>query len=427
MSAAWRSIRAWLAMMLALAACVSRAGRDALPELVDRAARGGRNGTQARGSGAAAQSDWSLPGRIAVSNGSQGRQRSHRLAAGGRALRVALSAPVTRQSWRLSAATTAGRGWKAWKAARAKASMPAQLLREATGWEIPVRALADWVRGCVRTQAPDGPVRRRYGRRTGGWTSPCRHRTGWAAIEYGSAFAGCQARLPSDRCCPAVGRSARRGEAQRAPGHPTQLGDLLTLRPERRPVARMTANAGWSAWPAPAKLNLFLRITGRRADGYHALQTVFRLLDWGDTIRLRVRDDGQIVRHRPVGRRGRRGRRSDGSCGQIAAIGGQRLPRCRHHPSKSAFLPAAASAAARPMPRPCWWRWTGCGALDLGVDRLAELGLQLGADVPVFVRGDNAWAEGVGEAADPDRAAAGLVSAGRPRRPRAHRRAFPSP
>ena len=53
---------------------------------------------------------------------------------------------------------------------------------------------------------------------------------------------------------------------------------------------------GWSAWPAPAKLNLFLRIVGRRADGYHLLQTVFRMLDWGDEIRLRVRRDGEIVR-----------------------------------------------------------------------------------------------------------------------------------
>ena len=56
-------------------------------------------------------------------------------------------------------------------------------------------------------------------------------------------------------------------------------------------------NSGWSEWPAPAKLNLFLRITGRRADGYHELQTVFRLLDWGDRIRLRPRSDGRIVRH----------------------------------------------------------------------------------------------------------------------------------
>src|SRR5690348_12031564 len=61
-------------------------------------------------------------------------------------------------------------------------------------------------------------------------------------------------------------------------------------------MANAMSAGGWSAWPAPAKLNLFLRIIGRRADGYHLLQTVFRLLDWGDEIRLRVRDDGAIVR-----------------------------------------------------------------------------------------------------------------------------------
>ncbi|MES7087231.1 4-(cytidine 5'-diphospho)-2-C-methyl-D-erythritol kinase, partial [Cutibacterium acnes] len=59
------------------------------------------------------------------------------------------------------------------------------------------------------------------------------------------------------------------------------------------------SDAGWTAWPAPAKLNLFLRVTGRRADGYHLLQTVFRLLDWGDTVRLRVREDGAIRRVGP--------------------------------------------------------------------------------------------------------------------------------
>ncbi|MCM5576294.1 4-(cytidine 5'-diphospho)-2-C-methyl-D-erythritol kinase, partial [Xanthomonas hortorum pv. pelargonii] len=62
-------------------------------------------------------------------------------------------------------------------------------------------------------------------------------------------------------------------------------------------LALMSAlEAGWSAWPAPAKLNLFLQIVGRRADGYHLLQTVFRLLDWGDTIHLRLRSDGLIQR-----------------------------------------------------------------------------------------------------------------------------------
>ena len=52
----------------------------------------------------------------------------------------------------------------------------------------------------------------------------------------------------------------------------------------------------WTAWPAPAKLNLFLHIVGRRADGYHLLQTVYQLLDWGDCVRLRPRRDGTIVR-----------------------------------------------------------------------------------------------------------------------------------
>ena len=53
---------------------------------------------------------------------------------------------------------------------------------------------------------------------------------------------------------------------------------------------------GWSEWPAPAKLNLFLRVVGRRADGFHLLQTAFRLLDWGDRIRLRTTGDGRITR-----------------------------------------------------------------------------------------------------------------------------------
>ncbi|HJU08737.1 MAG TPA: 4-(cytidine 5'-diphospho)-2-C-methyl-D-erythritol kinase, partial [Rhodanobacteraceae bacterium] len=60
----------------------------------------------------------------------------------------------------------------------------------------------------------------------------------------------------------------------------------------------MNDDNAWTTWPAPAKLNLFLRVIGRRADGYHLLQTVFRLLDWGDEIRLRVREDGAIVRVR---------------------------------------------------------------------------------------------------------------------------------
>ena len=65
-----------------------------------------------------------------------------------------------------------------------------------------------------------------------------------------------------------------------------------------RPPAAV--EAGWSDWPAPAKLNLFLHIIGRRADGYHLLQTTFQLLDWGDRVRVNVRADGVIRRVDPL-------------------------------------------------------------------------------------------------------------------------------
>ncbi len=158
--------------------------------------------------------------------------------------------------------------------------------------------------------------------------------------------------------------------------------------------------AGWSAWPAPAKLNLFLRIVGRRDDGYHLLQTVFRLLDQGDTIHLRIRDDGRIVRH-------------GASVPGVAEDDDLtvRAARLLQTASKSSFgadiavekrIPAGAgmgggssdaATVLRALDR-CW----GC---DLGEDALADLGLRLGADVPVFVRGRNAWAEGLGECLTP--------------------------
>lgn len=153
---------------------------------------------------------------------------------------------------------------------------------------------------------------------------------------------------------------------------------------------------GWSSWPAPAKLNLFLLVTGRRDDGYHALQTVFRLLDWGDTIHLRLREDGAIRRvgasvpglpeHEDLVVRAANLLQKEGKSAPGVDIRvDKRIP-------SGAGLGGGSSDAATVL-RALDRLWQ----LDLGVERLAALGLALGADVPVFVRGHNAWAEGVGE------------------------------
>ncbi|WP_119717453.1 4-(cytidine 5'-diphospho)-2-C-methyl-D-erythritol kinase [Cognatilysobacter tabacisoli] len=156
----------------------------------------------------------------------------------------------------------------------------------------------------------------------------------------------------------------------------------------------------WTAWPAPAKLNLFLRITGRRADGYHLLQTVFRLLDWGDTVRLRVRDDGRIVRH---GASVAGVAEADDLAVRAAhllqkasntALGADIVVEKRI-PAGGGFGGGSSDAATVLVVLDRLW---GAG---LGADRLAGLGLALGADVPVFVHGRNAWAEGVGEVLQP--------------------------
>lgn len=153
---------------------------------------------------------------------------------------------------------------------------------------------------------------------------------------------------------------------------------------------------GWSTWPAPAKLNLFLRILGRRPDGYHRLQTVFQLLDWGDTVRLRVRDDGQVRRASASGYvvpeaqdlvvRAAELLRKEANIVQGADIAVEKVI-----PLGGGFGGGSSDAATVLVALNRLW---GAG-LDEG--RLAGLGLQLGADVPVFVRGRSAWAEGVGE------------------------------
>ena len=157
------------------------------------------------------------------------------------------------------------------------------------------------------------------------------------------------------------------------------------------------AAGDWTVWPAPAKLNLFLRIVGRRDDGYHELQTVFRLLDWGDEIRLRVRGDGGIRRlsdtpgvpaEQDLVTRAARLLQADGGLGVDIAVE-KRIP-------MGGGLGGGSSDAATVLValNQLWGR-------HLDIDALAELGRQLGADVPVFVRGRSAWAEGVGEKLTP--------------------------
>ena len=157
----------------------------------------------------------------------------------------------------------------------------------------------------------------------------------------------------------------------------------------------MDDSAGWSSWPAPAKLNLFLHIVGRRGDGYHLLQTAFQLLDWGDTVRLRVREDGQIRRIDPLPglaaehdlavRAARALQQAAGAPLGVDIAIDKRIP------LGGGLGGGSSDAATTLVALNRLWN-TG-----LDEDALAGLALGLGADVTVFVRGHSAWAEGVGD------------------------------
>ena len=161
-------------------------------------------------------------------------------------------------------------------------------------------------------------------------------------------------------------------------------------------MKELNLNEGWSYWPAPAKLNLFLHITGRRADGYHELQTVFRLLDWGDRIGLRLRDDGQVRRQGvsvagveeadDLVVRAANSLKKVTNCAQGVDIRVE-----KRIPAGGGFGGGSSDAATVLVVLNRLW---GTG---LEAAALAALGVALGADVPVFVRGRSAWAEGIGE------------------------------
>jgi 4-diphosphocytidyl-2-C-methyl-D-erythritol kinase len=148
-------------------------------------------------------------------------------------------------------------------------------------------------------------------------------------------------------------------------------------------------------WPAPAKLNLFLHVTGRRPDGYHDLQTVFQLIDLADDIHIQVRGDGLIERvtgpaeippEADLVVRAARALQVASGTRQGASLGvTKRIP-------MGGGLGGGSSDAATVLVG--LNRLWDCG---LNEDDLAAIGIKLGADVPVFVRGRSAWGTGRGE------------------------------
>lgn len=151
--------------------------------------------------------------------------------------------------------------------------------------------------------------------------------------------------------------------------------------------------------PAPAKLNLMLHILGRRPDGYHELQTLFQFLDHGDELGFSLREDGEIhlrtevpgVPHDSnlIVRAARSLQQASGTCLGADIWLDKRLP------MGGGIGGGSSDAATTLLGLDHLWR------THLGEERLAELGLALGADVPVFVRGRAAFAEGVGERLQP--------------------------
>ncbi len=150
-----------------------------------------------------------------------------------------------------------------------------------------------------------------------------------------------------------------------------------------------------ASWPAPAKINLFLHVTGRRSDGYHDLQTIFRFVDLADELDFTVRRDGRLRRLEGADGvaetddlvwRAARLLQDETGCGLGADI------RVRKRIPMGAGLGGGSSDAATTLValNMLW----GCG---LGRSALQRLGGRLGADVPVFVHGRAAWAEGRGE------------------------------
>ncbi len=146
--------------------------------------------------------------------------------------------------------------------------------------------------------------------------------------------------------------------------------------------------------PAPAKLNLFLHITGRRADGYHLLQSVFMLIDWWDVLHFDRRDDGQLLREDlgtplpalDLSLKAAHALKQASGCSHGAKIRVQ-----KNLPSEAGLGGGSSDAATTLLALNRLW------GLNWPLSRLLPLGAALGADVPFFLGGRNAWVQGIGE------------------------------
>jgi len=150
--------------------------------------------------------------------------------------------------------------------------------------------------------------------------------------------------------------------------------------------------------PAPAKLNLFLHITGRRPDGYHLLQSVFMLIDWWDILHFDFLPGGKLQRHDLS-----HSLPADDLCLRAARLlqqvsgtdSGALISIEKRLPAQAGMGGGSSDAATTLLALNRLW------GLNWPLSRLLPLGLTLGADVPFFLRGTNAWVEGIGESLHP--------------------------
>jgi len=149
---------------------------------------------------------------------------------------------------------------------------------------------------------------------------------------------------------------------------------------------------------APAKLNLFLHVTGRRSDGYHLLQSAFMLIDWHDTLHFELRSDGKISREdlsTPLPAddlvvRAARALQASSASSLGAHIGIE-----KRIPAQAGMGGGSSDAASALLALNRLWK------LGHSLEKLSQIGLELGADLPFFLAGQNAWVEGVGEKITP--------------------------